>query len=323
VLNVLLCNSRSILPKIDEARATCATLSPSIFACTESWLNSAHKDNLISIPGYSIYRQDRRNRVGGGAAVWCSSRLSQKRLTPPFAPPTSIECIWLHLPSLAIVLLCIYIPPNINVSEYNAIHTFIVNCCDYFAINFQEHNLLLCGDFNTFNTNALCTALGLCNVVDQPTCGNSFLDKILVSQNLKLSAYCLVGPPLSNSDHNTVFATFPSDYLLNNFTTVYKTVYDLRNRYTSAFVDSIANTNFSSIMDAKQSVSEKCKVFQNTIIDCFKNSIPAHSVPLSSTDKPWLTPYIKKLIHERWTAYRQRNFFRYNKLKRHSQNPNS
>lgn len=36
---------------------------------------------------------------------------------------------------------------------------------------------------------------------------------------------------------------------------------------------------------------------------------------MSNKDKPWLTPLIKAMIDDRWTAYREKDWARYNHLK--------
>ena len=45
------------------------------------------------------------------------------------------------------------------------------------------------------------------------------------------------------------------------------------------------------------------------------NVIPVIYVPISSKDKPWITPLVKHLIHRRWEAFRRRDFVRYQYLK--------
>jgi len=45
-------------------------------------------------------------------------------------------------------------------------------------------------------------------------------------------------------------------------------------------------------------------------INIFRGVLSPHSV----NDKPWITPFIKHLIHDRWNAYRCRNFPRYKTL---------
>ena len=39
-------------------------------AITETWLKSYHRDAQLQIPGYSVSRADRGNRIGGGVLLY-------------------------------------------------------------------------------------------------------------------------------------------------------------------------------------------------------------------------------------------------------------
>ena len=293
-------------------RATCAALLPTLFVCTESWLKDVHQDNLLSIPGYNILRHDRPIRIGGGVALWLSNNIKFKELKSTLAKPTCIECIWTFFSSISILSLCIYIPPSVSSADATDIHNYIVLSCDYFSSTLKNHRVLLCGDFNQFNTDDICSALGLSNIVLSPTCGGSCLDKILISECLIASTTCSVGPPISNSDHNSVSATVNCKYS-DSFIVANK-VFDMRRRFVDPFISSINSLDFNNILNTDSSIDSKFKAFQDSIISCFKRFIPCTLVPTSVRDKPWITPLIKNLIHERWAAYRTRNFVKYRKL---------
>ena len=186
--------------------------------------------------------------------------------------PTTVESLWLFLQSAKILLLCIYIPPSVKAADLKAIETYIVNSCDYFSTTLHEHNVVIGGDFNTFNTNLLCTDLNLKNIVNSPTCGDSFLDKIQLSDSLSKLSSSAVGPPLANSDHCSVSATFQCCAVPP--TKVLKTVYDLRPQHVRTFVDSVSSIDFQSIITSSDTVHMKCSLLQSSITDCFDNHIP-------------------------------------------------
>ncbi len=54
-----LINARSLLPKVDELAALVDSNGMDIVAITESWLHKDIDDNLLSISGYNIHRNDR------------------------------------------------------------------------------------------------------------------------------------------------------------------------------------------------------------------------------------------------------------------------
>ena len=56
-------------------------------------------------------------------------------------------------------------------------------------------------------------------------------------------------------------------------------------------------------------------MFQSIMEQVFNSCIPKKHVIMSQRDKPWISPHIKILIHERWAAFRNRNWQLFNHLK--------
>ena len=87
---ILLANCRSVAPKINEVRATCSTISPDIFACTEAWLDSKHSDNDIHVPNYQSFRHDRAVRPGGGVLLFIKNCFHFNQFIPTIVTPNSL-----------------------------------------------------------------------------------------------------------------------------------------------------------------------------------------------------------------------------------------
>ena len=102
--------------------------------------------------------------------------------------------------------------------------------------------------------------------------------------------------------------------MINSKTIEKKIVYDLRERFVRNFVCAVRDYDWDSILNSNLSVDCKCDYFQDALESCFRRFIPHRLVPCSSRDKPWMSPYVKSLIHERWHAYRTRNFVKYHRL---------
>lgn len=73
-LNILHGNAQSIcarnFAKLDEVRDLLSASKVEIACFSESWLTSKHSDRSIGISGYSVVRNDRTCRRGGGIAVY-------------------------------------------------------------------------------------------------------------------------------------------------------------------------------------------------------------------------------------------------------------
>ena len=67
-----LINARSLFPKLNELTALLVTNPVDSVTVTENWLHKDINDNLVSINGYSIHRNDRVSGRGGGV-LQCSN----------------------------------------------------------------------------------------------------------------------------------------------------------------------------------------------------------------------------------------------------------
>ncbi|CAB4008015.1 Hypothetical predicted protein, partial [Paramuricea clavata] len=58
-------NIRSLYPKMDEVRLLLKDQPIDVFTISETWLNPSISDEELSVPGYTILRQDRLEQIGG------------------------------------------------------------------------------------------------------------------------------------------------------------------------------------------------------------------------------------------------------------------
>ena len=85
-------NVRSLNAKIDDLQTVTQQNNVDVIAITETWLNSRITDGPISLPGYSIVRNDRENgKRGGGVCAFIKSNIPFSTL-PNLMSPTSKVC---------------------------------------------------------------------------------------------------------------------------------------------------------------------------------------------------------------------------------------
>ena len=68
--SLLVSNVRSLDNKLPEVNTTVLKESPDIALFTESWLHDGIDDDAISINGYSVARNDRTHKRGGGIIAY-------------------------------------------------------------------------------------------------------------------------------------------------------------------------------------------------------------------------------------------------------------
>ena len=306
-----------MLPKIDEVRAVIHVKSPSIFCITETWLNSSVDSCLVYIHGYTVCRSDRFTHRGGGTAVYIRSEYNFAVVDNSAISPFNCDCCIIDVLSVKCLLICIYIPPNIRAGELQQIHDAIVDVTDKFLSSKPHYQQLILGDFNHFNVQSLCSDLGLRDIVTKPTRATSILDHVLISYDLtsvydenRVEYDC----PIGKSDH-LMISCFPSIQTPLPDTCHYVTLFDLRWSNLMSLFGAASTIDWSAIVSEDKNVNAQWNAFYSCLESLIAENIPTHQILMKDSDKEWITPLVKHLINERWRAYRQRQWAKFNHLK--------
>ena len=302
---------------MDELIVFAAAVKPSIIALCESWLHEGIRDEDIMLPNYaSPVRCDRQDgRKGGGVSVYIRNDTQYSHIQSLPACPSFIECLWIRLPSAKMVILIIYIPPNLTTLQNGIINDYIISCSDYALDgNSADGSLLVAGDLNQFSTCVIEETLGLIQIVNQPTRGTSILDKILIEPRIK-HAYgpVVIGPNFGKADHKTVMIN-PLETQSATKTRI-KKVLDYRQSFLNKFLDSLNSIKWDLFYRSDESLQTKCDLFYSILDEALKE-IPFTFVEMSEKDKPWMTPLLKHLINCRYDAFRKGNFQLYEHYKK-------
>ena len=270
---------------------------------TESWLHAGLSDDCIALPDYTLYRCDRSARVGGGVCVYISNSLGCIRDVTS-DPPPGIESVSMRIPSLNLFVVCAYVPPSLKSNEADRISEYFVDTLDAHLSCFPDSNLMIAGDFNTFDSSIFADNFSLQNCVLLPTRKRAVLDQIWVNSDLG-NAYteARIGPPLGTSDHNTIIMTGKESTLASS---IVVKVWDFRSSNLEQFCHRLSLSDFSGIFST-DNVNDMCDIFYEKL-QFAAMTIPFSFVTLSSNDKPWITPLLKCLINRRWNTYRNRQW---------------
>ena len=71
-------NSRSLYPIKDEIEFIMTKNYFDIFCISETWLSEHVKDNDVGLPGYNIFRKDRKHSLGGDVCIYVTENLMWK-----------------------------------------------------------------------------------------------------------------------------------------------------------------------------------------------------------------------------------------------------
>lgn len=267
--------------------------------------------DLFHIPGFSLFRNDRSSRIGGGIAVWAHSNLLPKLVDPDHTnKPPAIECLWLVLHSEIIMCAC-YIPPALSASTNTEIMDYLVSSSDSLKNSYPNAYVMFCGDFNNLNVASLMYHLDLINLVTTPTRNAAIIDLILIEEPLANKFSDSVSyAPVGNSDHNVIFVKGKDIQESHH----YITYYDMRQSVIADFIQSCSNIDWLPLYLSDDDIDIKTKIFYELLQPSI-NFIPSYKVKITPNDKAWINPWLKILIQKRWDAYREKNFILYNYLK--------
>ena len=309
-------NARSIFKKFDELCVLVAASRPGIVIVTESWLHAEIPDDVLQLQNYDFYRLDRQHRRGGGLCVWVKAEFGSTvifKTTPVFCEVMSIL-----LPDLNLGVFAMYFPPNLTVDKRQEFSSLLVSQVDDLLNKYPDLRYMICGDVNDLETTVFEEQLILTNRVNSATRQCSTLDHIWISDNLKeiYDSAAKIGPPLSNSDHNSV--TLDPNDIQKHENRTERIVFDFRKSHMQNFLSKLQKANFRLVY-ASNSVDTKCEALYDILYDAMA-IIPRRTVIMTESDKPWITPLLKLMIEDRWRAFRSRNWPLFSHLKRKVRN---
>ena len=181
---LFLSNVRSIIGKFDELSSTVKTLNPGLVCLTETWLDNSIDSSSIHIHGYTLTRNDRVGRRGGGVGIYIKDGISFDVIDSGNVLSMDVEYISLDLLSCHVFVFVIYVPPNPLNSSLQDLRGKINYEIDRLLSLKSNYDVLILGDFNRLKSSEICDDLILTDIIDQPTRGDNILDHILLSGNI-------------------------------------------------------------------------------------------------------------------------------------------
>jgi len=320
--SILHVNACSLNRNLDKLLLLLSRLSLkfSVICVTETWSNDDNV-NCLKIPGYNSYIKSRKDRVGGGVAVYIDEDLS-------FFPRSDLDLLEFNTMEFAfvqitdncknkIVVGSVYRPPG------NDLKLFID---DYDKLLDKLYKgkckLYIAGDFNVNLLNHDCHidtehfinsvyAHHQYPVILRPTrvcqTTSTLIDNIFV--DTLDEAYC-AGLLISDiSDHLPIFyisTTQTSSAVKPKY--IVKSVRDTKESNVSKFIDKMASTDWDQICEpGSTDVNVSYNNFLNYFSSSYDECLPCRNVKIKirrSGYKPWITTGINKSIRRKNNLYK-------------------
>ena len=300
-------NARSIRNKISLLEAYVTAEDPDIIGITETWLDLDGKDvkQLYSLEGYNLFHKDRKDRGGGGVALYVRNNIGatevkdEENLSESIA--VEINCGNRNRFSLGLV----YRPPRQSGDQETEM-------CNFITRTASNKRCIILGDFNFPNidwvnytgnneSNEFLDSVlenFLSQEVHEPTRENNILDLVLVTDpqiidNLK------VAEPLGESDHNMVRFEINIDIRVKE--NLMK-ILDFRKANFASIRQELQDTNWGDILRGDIDSNEKWNIFMSRVNEIQERNIPKIEKRSKNKCNPrWFNAEVRgKISDKKW-----------------------
>ena len=284
-------------------------------------LSQAIPSNLIKIPGFRIFRQDReyvnpennQAKKGGGICLFISEAVkgTVRVLDKLNMCNNDIECQWLELklPTQRNVIICnTYRPPQGNVTNFLDHIELCLEQIDYIRkdvfimgdtnIDVLDKKLLAAKELKEFLSQT-----GLINCIKTPTRfssqRNSCLDHIYTNSGIINECDTL---DVNLSDHLAVFVNRKKQKPLNEKTNFNGRSY--RNYDTDIFAESLSRQNWN-LFDSETDPNALWSIYKNNVLNVLSIMCPIKQFSIKKYKEPWITNELLELIKDKDSALRK------------------
>ena len=275
-----------------------------IIVLTESWLTTC-KEQLYAIDGFSLLACHRKNRIGGGVAIYVRDCIPVTKLAE--YTNSEVSALWFlvkqqgHSP---IVFGGIYSPPNLRKQQADSTINHIITTI---AKNIKKHKsakIVLCGDFNDLDTTEIINLYPLDQIVNFATREQNMLDLIFTDMEEYKAVGCTQEPPISTNDHCAVVLQSTVRIQPPKYNTIKKR--DVTPKAKIALTQELAAQSWNELYDTTD-IDRKVGILHTTVNQILEKHCPIRSkrVPVG---KPYITsPLIEKLKRAKKTAHKKGN----------------
>lgn len=314
-LQIIHINTRSIYPKMDEIRHNFLTSSMDVLCVTESWLNHQISDNMINLPGFSVIRNDRNLKKGGGTCIYISQRLQFIECIPNLSrAEVEIQSVTLNgngnltQSFKPIVIVLIYRPPQGSHNKGLKIIKHYLNSIP----NIDKKEMIILGDLNWDYLdpsqgwkylNELELDYGVKQMIKVPTryCPNkaSLIDVILSNMNNVLACGCL---DTSFSDHYPIFIVKKHKKVSRKFK--FKLLRSYKNYDSNVLKERLMNLDWS-IFDLLTDVDDMWNMIQEAIRFELDYMCPIKEIKINTTKPEWFSNTLYEITKDRDRLFRK------------------
>jgi hypothetical protein len=303
-------NARSLINKVDQLRILAESTKASIIGVTETWLDNTISDSEISIPDFSIVRND-RDRHGGGVCVYVKDNINFNCRNDIF--DVTLETIFLDivLPKTKPIIVGICYRPPTCTNFFSKLEECIVNSERYIDLE-----IIILGDFNVnvLNKKKSCSlhkslanfqrSLNLTQLITEPTriCQHSstIIDLVFVTDKDNINSSGIL--PYALSDHYAIFCCRKLPKLKFNSHRTVK-IRSMKNYSINIFHQALNAVDWSRVTNVKDT-NQALDLFYSLLNNVINQVAPIKEIRIKQKSEPWITNEILESILDRDSQFK-------------------
>ncbi|RLU22413.1 hypothetical protein DMN91_004691, partial [Ooceraea biroi] len=303
-------NCQSLYAHFDEFVHFFRSKDFHVICMSETWLRPMISDSMVKLPGYTLYRCDRPDRMGGGVTFYLlnslSARILRTSLASEYHKPEFIisEISGKHFANL--LLAVVYRSPNCG---------YLQEFQQYFMdlqTNYK-HSIIL-GDFTidmnsqTYNSNQLNNFIrssALCLTPFKSTHhlenSSTFLDLCIIDDFSKFVNFGQHGMAFLSA-HDLIYITYSIKIERRRCRSI--TCRNLKQLNESDFLNELQMKDWATLFSTN-SIDDKVNLLNSFLVDCLDIYAPEVRINVKNLLAPWLTTEIKDKMRQRDSAHRR------------------
>lgn len=302
--NFLHINPGSLSNHLDELRGLINGTDLHVIAVSETWFKPKHNDNLLAIHGFNLLRHDRKNKRGGGVALYIKKDLSH-RIIRKSHPNAISEFLIVELSNGLDTKLAFGViynpPPNTNIEH---LKTALLETTGRYP------HALFIGDFNiNFSDNASTSRkfkdflykINLHSPSNAPTNfvpgkNPSQIDLLLVNQKALLKRFSQISPG-SFTSHDVIYGSYGVAFHISPPTE--QTFLDFNRVDKKSLNERAFELNWNAIY-SMENVDDQVDHLTSLLSSLVAQCVPIRKISSQKCCRPpWFSDELQKLINNR------------------------
>lgn len=297
-------NAQSLLSHVDYLSYVFTNKQIHVIGVSESWLKPSLNTSLVALPGYTLYRNDRIGKGGGGVAAYVRDDIKVKVLEclpGQYRQKTEFMFLELRFSRDKVLFGVVYKPPLVDpaFSDFEPVVFDLVSKYDHIIITGDHNSDVLSNKAESKNIRSLYDTCHLNILPLGPTHHKSVLDLLVTRDIGRVRSHGQCAAP-GFSQHDLVHLSY--SLKPPKFQQKILTYRNFKNLNMETLKTSASNMPWMDVQYLNN-IEEKVNLFNSMLTVLYNEHAPLVTRRVSHPPAPWLNEQIKHLMKTRDKIY--------------------